>query len=228
VNGSLLEAIFRILRRTYALEAPLLPIDRYVIGDLGLRSLYAGGAVEVRSEAGEGGRLLVRETASGVRACIYFPDAMIRHLEANPPQLGLDDRNVDAFAVLVEEIDHLLVAAERAHAGRGVSLLELELQANVSKDLVLARFLAGRRPRLDAGRKVWLRHHLFHKRAFCDGDERVRARYDDASRFALRFLRRLEWVPAAERVERLRRFHRAPLSTKLSMIEEGPERLPAF
>jgi hypothetical protein len=152
---------------------------------------------------------------------------MIRHLEANPPQLGLDDRNVDAFAVLVEEIDHLLVAAERAHAGRGVSLLEMELQANVSKELVLARFLAGRRPRLDAGRKAWLRHHLFHKRAYCDGDARVRARYDDASRFALGFLRRLERVPAAARVERLRRFHRAPLAAKLSMIE-GPESLPAL
>jgi len=34
------------------------------------------------------------------------------------------------------------VEIPRAHAGRGVSLLELELQANVSKDLVLSRFLA--------------------------------------------------------------------------------------
>lgn len=227
MSVSLLEAICGVLRRTYALEAPLLPIQRYVIGDLGLRRLYTDGAAAVGSEAGEGGRLLVRETDTGVRACIYYPDAMIRHLEANPPQLGLDDRNVDAFAVLVEEIDHLLVTAERAHEGRGVSLLELELQANVSKDLVLARFLAGPRRRLDAGRRAWLRHHLFHKRAYCDGDGRVRARYDEASRFALRFLRGLERMPVVHRVEALRRFHRAPLASKLAMIERPEGRTTA-
>lgn len=219
MNGSLLESICAILRRTYALEAPLLPIARYVIGDLGLRRLYLDGARTIGSEAGEGGRLLVRETGTDVRACIYYPDAMIRHLERNPPQRGLDDGNVDAFAVLVEEVDHLLVTAERAFQRRGVSLLELELQANVSKELVLARFLAGRRIRLDAGRRGWLREHLFHGRSYCDGDVGVRRRYDEASRFALRFLTGLERVPVARRVATLRSFHRASLATKLAMIE---------
>ena len=101
---SLLEGICDVLRRTYALEAPLDPIESYVIGDAGLRQLYSRSHGEIRSEAGEGGRLLVRETARGVRACIYFPDAMIRHLEAKPPQRGLHDGNVDAFAVLVEDV----------------------------------------------------------------------------------------------------------------------------
>jgi hypothetical protein len=215
--STLLESICALLRRTYALEAPLQPIDRYVIGDAGLRQLYAHRYGEIRSQAGEGGRLLVRETSGGVRACIYFPDAMISHLEAHPPQHGLHDANVDAFAVLVEEVDHLLTAAERAHAGRGISLLEMELQANVSKELVLARFVAGRRPRLDAGRKLWLRHHLFHKRAYCDGDETVRTRYDEASRYALHFLTRLERLPRPRRVAALRRFHRASLPDKLAM-----------
>lgn len=219
--ASLLEAICGLLRRTYALEAPLQPIARYVIGDRGLRSLYRGAPGEVRSEAGDGARLLVRETEAGVRACIYYPDAMIRRLEAAPPQRGLNDGNVDAFAVLVEELDHLLVAAERAHAGRGVSLLEMELQANVSKDLVLSRFLAGRGPRLAPAQRLWLRHHLFHKRAYSDRDPEVRARYDRASRFALRFLERLERVPSRGRVGTLRRFHRACLSEKLQMIERA-------
>jgi hypothetical protein len=208
-----------LLRRTYALEAPLLPIGRYVIGDLGLRSLYPEGAQEVRSQAGAGARLLVRETGAGLRACIYYPDAMILCLEDKPPQSGLDDDNVDAFAVLVEELDHLLMTAERAYAGRGVSLLELELQANVSKDLVLSRFLARRGNRLDPERRAWLRHHLFHARRYTDSDAAVRQRYDDASRFALRFLTSLERKPVAKRLSRLRRFHRAPLSEKIELSE---------
>jgi hypothetical protein len=144
---------------------------------------------------------------------------MIRRLEERPPQRGLNDENIDAFAALVEELDHLLVTAERAHAGRGVSLLELELQANVSKDLVLSRFLSRRRQRLDPVRRAWLRGHLFHARTYCDDDPCVRGRYDDAARFALRFLRMLERLPVARRVEALRRFHRAPLQGKLEMID---------
>lgn len=215
----LLDALCGLLRRTYDLKAPLLPIGAYVIGDRGLRALYPNGEQEARSESGAGAKLLVRETGSGVRACIYYPDAMIRRLEERPPQQGLDDDNVDAFAVLVEELDHLLVAAERAHAGRGVSLLELELQANVSKELVLSRFLARRGRRLAPGRRKWLRQHLFLARAFVDRDPEVRRRYDDASRFALRFLRTLERLPVASRLDRLRRFHRAPLAGKLELSE---------
>jgi hypothetical protein len=215
----LLESLCGLLRRTYALTAPLAPIGAYVIGDAGLRALYRGGGDEVGSAAGDGARLLVRETGSGVRACIYYPDAMISRLEARPPQCGLDEDNVDAFAVLVEELDHLLVAAERASAGRGVSLLELEVQANVSKDLVLSRFLVPGGPRVDPGRRLWLRGHLFHARTYCDQDETVRTRYEDASRMALRFLESLERRPAGTRLETLRRFHRAPLSGKAEISE---------
>lgn len=157
---------------------------------------------------------MLRETPAGVRACIYYPDAMIRHLEEKPPQRGVDEDNVDAFAVLVEELDHLLVTAERAQAGRGVSLLELEVQANVSKELVLSRFLARRGRGLDGDRREWLRAQLFHARTYCDGDAEVRGRYEDASRLALRFLRSLQELPATRRVEALRRFHRASLSGK--------------
>jgi len=216
---TLLDEVFGLLRRTYALEAPLLPIGRYVIGDAGLRRHYADGTACAGSEGGEGGKLLIRETAAGLRASIYFPDAMIRHLEEHPPQRGVDDSNVDAFAVLVEETDHLLVTAERCHAGRPVSLMELELQANVSKDLVLSRFLARQSPRLGAGRRTWLRHHLFHKRDYAEGEGGAKARYDDASRFALRFLIGIETEPPARRLDSLRRFHRAPLESKLAMIE---------
>jgi len=210
----LLDTLAALLRRTYALTAPLLPIGCYVIGDVGLRTLYPKGEREVRSEAGAGARLLVRDTDAGVRACIYYPDAMIQRLEENPPQRGLDDDNVDAFAVLVEELDHLLVAAERAHAGRGVSLLELEVQANVSKDLVLARFLSRRGRRIDPDQRAWLRRQLFEGRTYCDHDPTVRSRYDDASRLALRFLETLERMPLGRRVDALRRFHRAGLSGK--------------
>jgi hypothetical protein len=215
----LLDALCGLLRRTYALTAPLRPIGCYVIGDQGLRALYPNGEREARSATGAGARLLLRDTPDGLCACIYYPDAMIRRLEAKPPQRGVDDDNVDAFAVLVEELDHLLVTAERAQAGRGISLLELEVQANVSKDLVLSRFLAGGGRSVDPERRTWLRGQLFHSRTYCDDDPEVRSRYEDASRLALRFLKSLEEQPRAARLGALRRFHRASLSGKMELAD---------
>ncbi len=215
MSASLLETVQGLLTRTYALEAPLEHIGRYVVGDEGFRRFYAEVPHEVKSSDGSGARLLVRERDGAVSASIYYPDAMIRALEEHPPQRGLGDANVDAFAVLVEELDHLLVTAERAGAGRAISMLELELHANVSKYLVLGRFLAGPGRRLDARRRVWLRHHLFHKRVYEDGEPSVRRRYDDAARLALRFLDGHGALPPSARVAALRRFHRAPLASNL-------------
>lgn len=215
---TLLAAVHGLLTRTYALTARLDAIERYVIGDAGLARLYDGRpGTAVGSATGEGARLLLREEGGALRATVYFPDALIAHLEERPPQRGLDDRNVDAFAVFVEEIDHLLVAAERADAGRGVSLLELELHANVSKYLVLARFLAGRAKRLGPARRAWLMHQLFEKPQYSDPDPEVRERYVAAGRNAARFLMTLERLSPQARIDRLRRFHRQDLSGKLAM-----------
>jgi hypothetical protein len=191
-----------------------------VIGDHGLRTLYgrARGAL-IESGDGQGARLLVRETSAGVRASLYLPDAMIRRLEAFPPTRGVGEQNVDAFATLVEEIDHLVVLADRVCANRPVSRFELELHANVSKWLVLSRFVIGRRTRLRERDRLWLRWHLFRKHEWVEHDPRVRRRYRDASRHAVRFLD--GWSrssPASRRIDLLRRFHDAPIDEKLELI----------
>jgi len=215
---SLLRTVQGLLTRTYALSARLDALERYVIGDSGLAALYDGSAARaVGSADGDGARLLLREDAGTLRACVYFPDALIAQLERQPPQRGLHAENIDAFGVFVEEIDHLLVAAERAEAGRGVSLLELELHANVSKYLVLGRFLAGSARHLGAGRRAWLRHHLFEKPVYSDPDAEVRRRYAAASRHAARFVKTLDGLRPERRLERLRRFHRVDLGGKLAL-----------
>lgn len=220
---TLLASVQGLLTRTYALTAPLYALERYVIGDAGLARLYDGRpGAGVGSATGEGARLLLREEDGALRATVYFPDALIAHLEQRPPQRGLDGGNVDAFAVFVEEIDHLLLAAERADAGRGVSLLELELHANVSKYLVLARFLAGRAKRLGPARRAWLMHHLFEKPQYADPDSEIRERYVAAGRHAARFLMTLERLAPQARIDRLRRFHRQDLSGKVAMGAGAP------
>ncbi len=219
---SLLEVVQGLLERTYLMRTGVTAIGRFVIGDAGFRSFYheeRAVSEAVPELAGHGARTLVRETGRGVRACIYYPDEMIHCLESHPPQRGLGEENVDAFAALVEEADHLLCLAERAREDRPVTLFELELHANVSKHLVLARFLSGSRRLLDARRRTWLRWHLFYKGTPSDQDAEVRARYRDATRWALRLLDVASGLPAARRVDTLRRFHAATAAGKLELIQ---------
>lgn len=218
---SLLEAVQGLLERTYAMASGIDDVARFVVGDRGFRHLYdPAELVELvaGSAAGDGARTLVRTTAEGVRASIYYPDSMIRQLERHPPQRGLDERNVDAFATLIEELDHLLLIAERARLGRTTTMLELELHANVSKHLVLSRFLAGARPGLDGLRRAWLRHHLFDKVRFRAEEPAVRERYLRARRLAVRLVDALPRIEQARRIVTLRRFHDLDSQGKQSLI----------
>lgn len=211
---SLLQGVQGLLERTYGMRTGL-DAAQFVVGDLGYRTFY----VEIRSGGpGLGARTLVRDTDDGVRAAIYYPDRLIARLEAHPPDRGLGEANVDAFAALVEELDHLLCIAEATARGRAVSLLELELHADVSKALVLARFLGQGTP-LDGPRRTWLRYHLFHKGEWAGETEAERERYREAARLALRFLDALEPFRPSVRLEILRAFHAASGAAKRELIE---------
>lgn len=218
---SLIEIVQGLLERTYRMRPGVDDPARFIIGDVGYRRLYGAGGYGWRASSvgPDGARTLVRESREGLRVCIYLPDTLIRRLERRPPQHGLCDDNVDPFATLVEELDHLLVIAERSVQDREVSLFELELHANVSKHLVLSRFLAGRRVWLSERRRRWLRHHLFEKFEFTDADAEVRSRYREAARWAVRFLDRLRECRREIRIETLRGFHLASGPGKLRLIE---------
>ncbi len=218
---SLLERLKRLLERTYGMPEMVDDIGRFVVGDRGYRQLYEGGAaVRAGASTGSGAKTLIRETDDGVRLSIYYPDALIRCLEANPPERGVRECNVDAFATLIEELDHFLCIAERAVHARELSLFELELHANVSKYLVLARFMAGRAGAIGHRRRTWLRHHLLDKEAFCDDDPEVRGRDRDAAHWAGRFLDAFGGVERGQRLAILRRFHRAGTAGKLELIQQ--------
>ena len=220
-SASLLEWVQGLLERTYRMGVVVDDVGSFVIGDEGYRRFYscANEVKTAQAAAGRGAKTLVRETEEGVRVCVYYPDNLIQCLEAHPPRRGLREVNVDAFATLVEELDHLLYIAERVLRDRPVSLFELELHANVSKYLVLARFMAGHRPRMEEGEKTWLRYHLFDKGVFQEEDPRVGARYREAVRWAVRFLEATQRLEPSERIGTLRTFHQAGVTDKLALIE---------
>ena len=223
---SLLEQVRGLLERSYHHHtASLGSLAPFFLGDEGYRRLVQRREVMevVRSGAGTAGaRLLIRQRPDGgLRVSLYYPDHLIRTLERDDPSRGLGVHNVDAFAVFVEELDHLLLLAARSRGGPPLSMLEMELHANVSKELVLRHFLARLEgvQRLPGVAVAWVRFHLFEKRHFSDPDPAIRRRYQDATRYAVRYLRHLDGLAPHRRLRSLRQFSRMSAQAKLRAIE---------
>jgi hypothetical protein len=225
---SLLETLHGLIERTYAMRTGIDDVSGFVLGDDGYRRLY-GSRPPSEKVVGAGSlfgvdekrpRLLLRQAPAGaaMRAAIYYPDALVRRLEAQPPSRGLDERNIDDFAAFVEELDHLLCVAQRVREGVPFSLLELELHANVTKYLAGWLFLDRKGGGPGSARRAWLKYHLFDKLEYSDGDPEVRTRYRDAARYGWRFIAALERMLPEARLDMLREFHRSTHHQKLALV----------
>lgn len=211
----LVEVLKSLIERTYGIRPLLGDLAPFIVGDDGLKRLYADAPEEARSG---GARILLRHADGELRACFYCPDALVRHLERHNPLLGLGDDNIEEFGVLVEEVDHLVTLASRVDEGRPVRLLELEHHANVTKYLTVMHFLgrqSGRRRVADSLRQ-WARHHLFERLSGAAGQSEER--YREAARLAWQYLRTFERLPPAERRTEIRAFHRRPFSETLYRV----------
>jgi len=205
---SLVQSLQRIIQRTYAIPPVITDIAPYIIGDRGWRAIYAPRQGPSQGRAST----LVRDLAGRVRATVYYPDALIRHLERHDPAAGLGDVNIEEFATLVEEVDHLLMVAHRASEGRRVSRMELEHHAGVTKYLVVLHFLGRqmRRRRLPEVLRIWARHHLFERHA--GGRNEEAERYRAAARWARRYVDWIERLATPDRRTELIEFQRRPFA----------------
>jgi hypothetical protein len=153
----------------------------------GLSRLYfLDGAPDVRdflSAAGEGERevLLVREDSDGLA------------VELKVPAL---DGDLDSLCQLIEGVSHYVYLAHRAADDRSTTALEMELQAEVDKYVVLATSLDA----FDVRRSATLRSRLYADVRFAHAeDTELGERYRVANAAASRFVHRLEKTFVASR-----------------------------
>jgi hypothetical protein len=222
-SSSLLEILQDLIERTYDMERSISDISGFVIGDQGYRRLTTAHRVVyrvARSVPRGGPAVLVRQVGDAVQASLYYPDWLIRELERHPPLHRLDPINLEILGLFVEELDHLLLLADRARYGVPITLVEMEFHANVTKELVV-RWLYGRhrsRRELDPSDRAWLRRQLGGDEGFdhLDGDRR--GRYEDAARQAAAFFAYFDRLPRAVRLSELRRFHRRSWAEHLRFL----------
>jgi len=128
------------------------------------------------AEAGEREALLVRETDDG--------DI---EMTLRLPQLEGGGANLDALCQIIEGVSHFVYVVERARTLRETTQLELELQAEVDKWVVLGASIRA----FDADCSAALRSQLYERVVF-EHDGELGERYRVANDAANRFVRRLE------------------------------------
>lgn len=170
----------------------------------------------VRSHDDEAGReaLLLKQDVHGLELALLLPERVAHLPPRDWPTLSLDDR-----CQVIEGASHFLVVCERARSDRPTTHLELELQAEVDKWLVLSR--GGRlEPRDDEA----LRVALYDEADFLhDASSEHGERYRLASSLAARFVRKLSHVYArhgrhAQMRRELVRFFRMSQEEKIRAI----------
>ncbi|MFZ5890109.1 MAG: hypothetical protein ACOY0T_03495 [Myxococcota bacterium] len=151
--------------------------------------------------------LLIREAADAIEVALLLPK---RVLEA-----GTSATDADSLMQALEGVSHFVYLSERVRTGLPTTKLELELQAEVDKFVLLA--LEGQ-PR-DFHARHAICEKLFERVSFLhDAGSEDGERYRLANALAARFVRRLDpGAGVAALRERLRRFYRAGQAEKIHL-----------
>jgi hypothetical protein len=107
--------------------------------------------------------------------------------------------DLDGVLQIIEGVSHFVYVSTRASQDHTATALELEIQAEVDKYVVLAG-LAGGVESLDVERSALLRERLYERVGYLHAAQsELGERYRLANQTALRFLRRLERTHVAHR-----------------------------
>ncbi len=158
-----------------------------------------------------------------VRVGVFIDSAVLARLQRSDPLRSLDDDNLSDYCTALEGVSHFHYLMWSLTRRRNVSLLELELQAEVDKYAsAVALFTRQRDGRVPPA----LHSRLFSAVSFLPHLDRAsRERYEAANRHAARFCRSLQerfLNPRRSRPEKwlaeLRRFFRCGHQEKIRQL----------
>lgn len=166
-------------------------------------------------------QLIVQEAEGNLDLALYLDSRVLERLDVADPRQQLSGGNLADFWTVLEGISHFLYLAWNAGHDKPVTLLELEMQAEVDK-YVSTRMLLAAQPGTWLGGPLLDR--LFVETVLLPAlDPTEQVRYRDASHLAGRYCASLETrypvkrlVP--EMVRELRGFYRLPQAAKVSRI----------
>ena len=176
--GEIAVWVQRRLGALYALE-PETPVSDFLVPPDAASRLPGGGS-----------RTLVAQDGDEVNVGVVLDDSVSDSLALSDPRERLDGSNLGSFTTLTEAVSHFLYLLSRARSDRPVTQLELALQGEVDKYLVVL-FCRGQAD--EGALSERLRQLLFTRYHLVAGlSAESRERYHEASRLANRYCGWLE------------------------------------
>jgi hypothetical protein len=213
----MLRDLQKLLSSIYGIDQNLDVYD-YLVTDAKVLAEWETPETDRRTEE----KLLIQEFEDELGMLLFLDAELLERLSMCDPRHRLGLGNLSDFCKAVEGISHLSCLAWNAGSDKSVTLMELEMQAEVDK-YVGARILLEQQP--DNGLADSLFSRLFDDPTF---DEQLPpdelARYQDASGFAGQYCRSLEkrFSPKQvcfDMIRDLRAFYRLPQPDKISHIQ---------
>ncbi len=224
---SLLKELQQITERTYQ-QFSGVNLEQFIIGRKRFDDLSNKCTAEAR-ELSDAARLFMRILNDKLYLAIYFNDDMIAKLEKNDPRNGLSEKNIYAFMVFIEEINHGVHAALKFLSGeREIQseefIRDLELLAKIDTYLILKFFLAyfNQSKKLENFDRFWLRFHLFERGDFSYQHSNLTNRYFETNLLGEKYTRFLDCIPTKHRLAEIRRFREMSYPVKARYIRLLP------
>jgi len=166
-------------------------------------------------------KLLIEEHGGEASVCLYLDAELVGRLEQDDPLARLHSANLEDYLTALEGVSHFVYYAWNAARDKAVTLLEMELQAEVDKFVTTTLLLKrqGERPPQALHRLLFDVPRLDPRL----GDDEI-DRYRQANRYAAKYCAQLapelSEASAAAQVQReLRRFYRLPQAGKMEHID---------
>lgn len=170
-------------------------------------------------------QVLVAQDGDALWVSLYLEPAVLERLASADPFEALHSGNIADYWTALEGVSHFVYLVWNASHDRPVTLLELELQAEIDKYVGSLWLLQAQNP----GRFPAELHHLLFERARVDvvlAGDRI-GLYRRANFYAARFCRRLAQTlrplgsaAHAAAIAELRRFYRLSRERKFRHIEQ--------
>jgi len=167
------------------------------------------------------GLMLLLPEEDELSLAIYLNDQVMKNLYKYSPSQGLNEKNINDFCIMAEEVSHFLYVTWKAQHSIQITNLELELQAEVDKFIICTFYCSNCEDRFN---RLPLKELLFETFSLEKNlSKESKSRYYTASKLALHYCHFLEnhFIKKdhlRQMMGEIRKFYRLSQTDKISHI----------